>query len=143
MFTDMSILHLLIVFALSLICVIAIFCICDFWIRRGQIDGGPVGRWVLITGCDSGFGKQAAKHLDSIGCRVIAGCLTPAGCSEIKKVTSSQLVAIELDITSDKSVEGCYRTVSELLGPNNGMYASWNQFAMYFRNFVHTLIMSL
>ena len=31
-----------------------------------------VGRYVLITGCDSGFGYHLALKLDSLGCNVIA-----------------------------------------------------------------------
>ncbi len=33
-------------------------------------------RYILVTGCDSGFGRAAAKKLDSLDCHVIAACLT-------------------------------------------------------------------
>ncbi len=33
------------------------------------------GKAVLITGCDSGFGHELAKHLHKLGFTVFAGCL--------------------------------------------------------------------
>ena len=30
---------------------------------------------VLITGCDTGIGHELARHLDSLGVHVFAGCL--------------------------------------------------------------------
>ena len=38
-----------------------------------QMD--PVGKVILITGCDSGFGLSLATELDKIGMTVFAGCL--------------------------------------------------------------------
>ena len=37
-------------------------------------------RAVFITGCDSGFGRAFAKHLDSLGVPVYAGCLLTESC---------------------------------------------------------------
>ena len=34
------------------------------------------GKWVFITGCDSGFGKLLAKELLKSGVHVFAGCHT-------------------------------------------------------------------
>lgn len=33
------------------------------------------GKAVLVTGCDSGFGRALAKHLHQLGFTVFAGCL--------------------------------------------------------------------
>ncbi len=34
---------------------------------------------VLVTGCDSGIGHELARHLDSLGVHVFAGCLDTGG----------------------------------------------------------------
>ena len=37
------------------------------------------GKYVLITGCDSGFGRATAIQLDKMGVCVLATCLTKEG----------------------------------------------------------------
>ena len=37
------------------------------------------GKFVLITGCDSGFGRETAIRLDKMGVGVLATCLTKQG----------------------------------------------------------------
>lgn len=90
--------------------------------HRSSVIGGAAGRWVLITGCDTGFGNQAAKQLDLIGCRVIAGCLSTEGCSTLSKTCSSRLVPVLMDITNEESVQQAFQTVSGLLGPEHGLF---------------------
>ncbi|GIX87969.1 17-beta-hydroxysteroid dehydrogenase type 6 [Caerostris extrusa] len=62
---------------------------------------------VFITGCDSGFGNQLAKQLDSKGFRVFAGCLFSynGGAAELKRSCSSRLHIVHLDVTKDESVQ--------------------------------------
>uniref|UniRef100_A0A667XF09 Zgc:113142 n=1 Tax=Myripristis murdjan TaxID=586833 RepID=A0A667XF09_9TELE len=69
--------------------------------RRGQIQDGS-GRAVLITGCDSGFGHHLARHLDTQGFVVFAGCLFPegAGAQSLSRESSSNLKILKLDVTS-------------------------------------------
>lgn len=43
--------------------------------KRNQIEG----KYILITGYDTGFGNLLARRLDSMGCHVIAACLTDKG----------------------------------------------------------------
>ncbi len=99
---------------------VTIYLFVDWLLRRSVIKGGPTNRWVLITGCDTGLGNAAAKRLDSIGCRVIAGCLTPEGQSSLRQQCSSRCVPLLLDITSDESVKNAFKTVSDLIGPDEG-----------------------
>ena len=33
-------------------------------------------KYILVTGCDSGFGLAVAQKLDKLGCNVFAACLT-------------------------------------------------------------------
>jgi hypothetical protein len=92
----------------------------DWLYHRSTIAGGPANRWVLITGCDTGFGNAAAKRLDSIGCRVIAGCLTAEGQSALRQQCSSRLVPVLMDITSEESVQTAFKTVSNQIGSGEG-----------------------
>jgi len=106
---------------LLLIFVVSVVYLCIDWLlHRSLLSGGPVGRWVLITGCDTGFGNQTAKRLDSIGCRVIAGCLTAKGRSALTEDCSSRLIPIILDVTNEDSVQRALQTVSDILGPDQG-----------------------
>ena len=59
--------------------------------------GGDERRAVLITGCDSGFGRALALRCAQIGgLKVYAACLTAAGCealaAEVGQATVEQVV---------------------------------------------------
>ncbi|XP_077175908.1 dehydrogenase/reductase SDR family member 9 isoform X2 [Paroedura picta] len=62
------------------------------------------GKYVFITGCDSGFGHLAARTLDKKGFRVIAACLTEKGAADLKAAASKQLQTMLLNVTDDNSV---------------------------------------
>ena len=52
-------------------------------VQRQQMVSGGGTKYVLITGCDSGFGRALAIHLDSLQVPVIAGCLTSKGLDQL------------------------------------------------------------
>ncbi|CAL1274926.1 unnamed protein product, partial [Larinioides sclopetarius] len=87
----------------------------------------PQGKAVLVTGCDSGFGHEFAKRLDSIGFHVFATCLFPSGpgALELKKSCSSKLHILHMDVTQDESVKKGYEYVKENL-QNSEMWAIVN-----------------
>ncbi|XP_038076617.1 retinol dehydrogenase 7-like [Patiria miniata] len=64
------------------------------------------GRYVLVTGCDSGFGNILAKYLGrKRGCHVIAGCLTRAGMEDVMSgAPKGTVTAIQVDVTDTKSI---------------------------------------
>ncbi len=61
----------------------------------------PYRRWVLITGCDSGFGFSAAQQLLERGFGVIALCLTEQGCQAVLKgkQPDAKLQTIQCDVS--------------------------------------------
>ncbi|NXS54816.1 DHRS9 reductase, partial [Brachypteracias leptosomus] len=63
------------------------------------------GKYVFITGCDSGFGNLAAKVFDKKGFRVFASCLTETGAKELKAMTSKQLRTVLLDVRDSDCVK--------------------------------------
>ncbi|CAD5223598.1 unnamed protein product [Bursaphelenchus okinawaensis] len=74
--------------------------------------------YVLITGCDSGFGQKLAITLAERGVNVFAACLTEAGEEQMKRETlefGGWVHTIRLDITSQESVDKCFKTVSSTL----------------------------
>jgi len=64
------------------------------WYRNKQTISKYDERYVVITGCDSGFGNMLAKKLDELGFHVFAGCLTEQGCIQLNNETSTNFFFI-------------------------------------------------
>ncbi|XP_064630840.1 D-beta-hydroxybutyrate dehydrogenase, mitochondrial-like isoform X2 [Lineus longissimus] len=87
----------------------------------------PVGeKAVLITGCDSGFGKWLAEKLDALGFTVIACCMFPdkGGADDLRRKCSSRLHILRLDVTSNEDVNAAVKYVKDKIG--NGLWALVN-----------------
>ena len=91
----------------------------DYLIRIPRL-GKYKDRYILITGCDTGFGHEAAKRFDALGCHVFAGCLTEAGETELRKVCSQNLLTISLDISKHESVLHAYEVVCRHIPKGKG-----------------------
>ena len=50
-------------------------------------------KFVVITGCDTGFGHETAIHLDKMGVPVLATCLTKEGEQNLKSETRDSIYA--------------------------------------------------
>lgn len=85
-----------------------------------------VQRAILITGCSSGIGLDAARTLKARGWRVLATARTPEDLERLE--TDEGLEAIELELADPSSVEACAqealrRTSGKLFAVfNNGAY---------------------
>lgn len=75
---------------------------------------------VLITGCDSGFGKATAIALDKLGFYVFATCLTSQGEEELRMICSDKLKTINLDVTRSHEVQSALQEVKNFLHPSKG-----------------------
>ncbi|XP_053564144.1 retinol dehydrogenase 7 [Bombina bombina] len=95
------------------------------WYRQSQILENLSDKYVLITGCDSGFGNLAAKQLDRRGLKVLAACLTEKGAEELKKETSSRLQTVILDVTDSQRVKSVAKWVAEIVG-DKGLWGLLN-----------------
>ena len=78
------------------------------------------GKFVLITGCDSGFGRETAIRLDKRGVGVLATCLTKQGEENLKSVTSKQLQTFQLDVTNAQQVKEVYEEVKRRIPSDTG-----------------------
>jgi len=106
---------------ITVILVATTFCLIFDWIlHKWLVSGGAAGRYILITGCDSGFGKRATQRLDVAGCHVIATCLTLEGASALRDTCSARLTSVQMDVTDEDSVQQAYTVVTELLQPDKG-----------------------
>lgn len=75
---------------------------------------------ILITGCDSGFGLSFAKKLSSYGFTVFAGCYNEVD-SILRSENNSKIKVIQLDVTSNESIENAFNSVNDYLKQNPSM----------------------
>ncbi|CAF1154617.1 unnamed protein product [Adineta ricciae] len=75
-------------------------------------DISPRGKYVLISGCDSGFGHGLAIELDKQGFNVFAGVLTANSKDSLSKILSTRATTFQLDITREEDIEAAYQLVS-------------------------------
>ncbi|NVJ51787.1 MAG: SDR family oxidoreductase [Gammaproteobacteria bacterium] len=68
---------------------------------------------ILITGCSSGIGLNAAQTLHNLGYQVFATARTAAAVSELSKLG---LNALQLDITSDQQIDAVFDQILEQTG---------------------------
>lgn len=97
----------------------------DRLLRRPRV-GNYGGRYVFVTGCDSGFGRASAQRLDALGCHVFAGCLTEKGEDELKKTCSDRIRPIGLDVSKSDSVRRAFEYVKSKLPPGKGLWGLVN-----------------
>lgn len=86
------------------------------WPTVGQF----ADRYILVTGCDSGFGQAIARRLDGLGCHVFAACLTETGQVELTRTCSDRMVPFEMDVTNHSSVQRAYDFVKSALPAGKG-----------------------
>lgn len=85
--------------------------------NKKMIDEIP-GKYVLITGCDSGFGKRLTEKLLNLGVNVFAGCFTEMGKESLEIEFGNlpgKLTTMKLDITNQKNIDDCYNFVVKIL----------------------------
>jgi len=69
------------------------------------------GKYVLISGCDSGFGHGLALELDQKGFNVFAGVLLSDTISKLKSQLSERATVFQLDITKQEDIDAAYALV--------------------------------
>lgn len=113
--------HTILAHTLMIISVlIAIFTICFVWrlLPRSKVD--IKGKYVLITGCDSGFGRETAIRLDKMGVCVLATCLTKEGGQSLRSVTSNKLKTFQMDVTNSQQIKEIYEEIERRIPSDTG-----------------------
>ena len=77
-------------------------------------------KYVLITGCDTGFGRATAVRLDMMGIHVLATCLTEEGAKGVKAVTSERLKTFVMNVTDARQIEDVFDQVKKLIPSGQG-----------------------
>lgn len=88
-------------------------------IPRSKIDIKE--NFVLITGCDSGFGRETAIRLDKMGVRVLATCLTEEGEQSLRSATSDKLKTFRMDVTNSQQIKDVYEEVKRQIPRDSGI----------------------
>ncbi|KAK0053109.1 retinol dehydrogenase 7 [Biomphalaria pfeifferi] len=96
------------------------------YLRRRLTVGGYRGKYVLVTGCDSGFGQRLATRLDNLSFKVFAGCLTEDGRLYLSKNCSENVVPFLLDVRSNESIQSALDLVKQNLPKDIGLWGLVN-----------------
>ena len=99
-------------------------------------------RYIFVTGCDTGFGNAVAKKFDSMGCHVIAGCLTESGEIELRKSCSDKLHTVSIDVTQHDNVLQAFEKVKSILPQEKGEAYFYIYVVICFRSFIKFYIIS-
>jgi short chain dehydrogenase len=82
--------------------------------RKVPESGPPTRYGVVVTGCDSGIGKELALCLAAEGFIVFAGCLQNESHDAFAGMDSS-IRPLLVDVTCDEQVDACAASVTEWL----------------------------
>eukprot|EP00698_Gefionella_okellyi_P002421 TRINITY_DN12276_c0_g1_i1.p1 TRINITY_DN12276_c0_g1~~TRINITY_DN12276_c0_g1_i1.p1 ORF type:complete len:319 (+),score=57.39 TRINITY_DN12276_c0_g1_i1:44-1000(+) len=94
----------------------ALLCCILFWkflppLFERRVEGK--GKFVVVTGCDTGFGQMLSAQLDSAGFSVIAACFTEKGTADMR-ASLPRAHVLRLDVTSDESVATFHSEVKRI-----------------------------
>ncbi|XP_007535037.1 short-chain dehydrogenase/reductase family 9C member 7 [Erinaceus europaeus] len=95
------------------------------WFKNCNVVRNLSDKYVVITGCDSGFGNLLAKQLVDRDMRVLAACLTEEGAQKLLQDTSNRLQAFLLDVTKSESIQAAAQWVRCQVG-EQGLWALVN-----------------
>ncbi|CAF3999035.1 unnamed protein product [Rotaria sp. Silwood2] len=70
------------------------------------------GKYVLISGCDTGFGHGLAIELDKQGFNVLAGVFVPDNVDSLKNKLSPKATVFRLDITKQEDIDAAFELVN-------------------------------
>ncbi|CAF3406565.1 unnamed protein product [Rotaria sp. Silwood2] len=73
----------------------------------------PCGKYVLISGCDTGFGHALAIELDKQGFNVLAGIYNIDNKHSLTNELSSRAVVFRLDITRQEEIDAAYDMIKD------------------------------
>ena len=91
------------------------------WLQSRATLPGLHARHVLVTGCDTGFGRHLALRLDRLGCPMFAACLTAEAARELDQQTSEHVQTLQMDVTNDEDIERAAKQVADMIPDGKGL----------------------
>ncbi|CAF1306120.1 unnamed protein product [Adineta steineri] len=88
-----------------------IYRVYQYYFPTPNID--PNGKYVLISGCDTGFGYQLAIELDHKGFHVLAGVYLQDNIISLQNKLSFNATVFQLDITNQNSIDTAFDIVTK------------------------------
>lgn len=106
---------------LSVLTILVILYLLSIWIIRSlKLNKKNSDLYVIVTGCDSGFGQELAYKLDKIGFNVYAACLTERAVKELDLTTSERLRTAKVDVTKSEDIAEFYEFVKSTIPNDKG-----------------------
>lgn len=93
---------------------------CIEWLFRKLKLGNFQQRYVVVTGCDTGFGNMLAKRLDVMQFRVFAACYTDKAVKLLTEECSQNMTAIQVDVSNVTSIEKMVEVIKIKLPKDKG-----------------------
>ncbi|KAK6970170.1 retinol dehydrogenase 2-like isoform X1 [Biomphalaria glabrata] len=107
------------------IALVVFYFLVDWLIHLPKVDGYR-NKYVFVTGCDSGFGRDLVIQLDKLGFPVFAGCLTKTGHDYLRSTCSIRLVTLTVDVTDNASIQSAYKTIHTHIPKDGVLWAVVN-----------------
>lgn len=83
-------------------------------------DWGPgtalQGKTIAIAGASKGIGKETALLLSSLGVNLVLGSRTAGGLEELAPCPAAQVLALELDVAREESVDRFMKAAAQRFG---------------------------
>jgi 3-hydroxybutyrate dehydrogenase len=78
--------------------------------------------------CFQGIGHLLARHLNSMGATVFAGCLHAdgPGATELKNIGSDRMHVLQMDVTSEEQVTKSAQYINETLKGSGRSLGHWH-----------------
>lgn len=87
----------------------------SLWIRRNYGD-----LYVLVTGCDSGFGLEFMFKLHELGFNIFATCLNEKNAADLDKTTLARIRTVKLDVRDTGAISKLYQMVKDSIPKDKG-----------------------
>ena len=109
----------------------ALFRVYQHFFPAPNID--PRGKYILISGCDTGFGNALAIELDKAGFHVFASVYNKDSKDSLSNQLSSRSIVFHLDITRQEDIDSAYQLVKS---KTNTLHALVNNAGIIISGFI-------
>jgi len=88
------------------------------------------GKYVLITGCDHGFGYHTSLKMNKKKAFVFSGCLTKAGVAQLQNDNNFKGKAFLMDVTNENDINTAFELIKKKVG-DTGLWCLVNNAGVF------------